>query len=89
MNDKHNIKSLLTELLQLYVSLPLGKQKNDLSVVVSMMKSDRTELKTILLYIQGMIDNAQSVKGSDKTLREMNVNFWKHILSIFIKYLNF
>lgn len=89
MNDKHNIKSLLTELLQLYVSLPLGKQKNDLSVVISMMKSDRTELKTILLYIQGMIDNAQSVKGSDKTLREMNVNFWKHILSIFIKYLNF
>lgn len=88
MNDKFNIKSLLTELLQFYVSLPLGKQKSDLAVVISMLKSEKTELKTVLLYIQGMIDNANSVKGADKTLREVNVVFWKHVLRIFLKYLN-
>lgn len=88
MNDKFNIKSLLTELLQFYVSLPLGKQKSDLAVVISMLKSEKTELKTVLLYIQGMIDNANSVKGVDKTIREVNVVFWKHVLRIFLKYLN-
>lgn len=87
MSNKHNIKSLLTELFQFYVSVPDGKEKRDLDKIISMINVGKADLKTILLIINGHIESAKSTKGDNKTLREKNIQFWSYVLNIFVKYL--
>jgi len=85
--SNHNIKSLLTELLQFFVSLPNSKEKMELNIIINMITNSSADLKKILLIIQGNIDKHKSATGDNKTLREKNILFWNHILSIFTKYL--
>ena len=87
MANKQSIKGLLTELFQFYVSVPEGRERNELDRIISMINIGNTSLKTILLIIQGKIDKAKSVTGDNKTTREKNVQFWSFILNIFTKHL--
>lgn len=79
-------KHLLTDLFEFFVSLPDSKEKRQLNQIISMIKSG-SDLKIILLKIQGNIDKQRLPKGSDITIREKNIKFWEFVLSLFTKHL--
>jgi hypothetical protein len=83
MNNKHNIKSLLTELMQFFVSIPESKEKHDLDNIIHMLMIGHVNLKDILESIQGNIDRP----NKDVTLREKNIKLWEHVKTIFVRYL--
>jgi hypothetical protein len=85
--SKYNIKSLLTELFQFYVSIPNGNDKHELDRIIQMINLRNVDLKKILLTINGNIEKAKSVKGSNKTQRDNTIQIWSYVLSIFTKYL--
>ena len=87
MANKSNIKTLLTELFQFFVSLPQGRERQELDRIISMINLGNVDLKKILLIINGHIEKEKSTQGSNKTLREKNVQFWMHVMSIFTKHL--
>jgi hypothetical protein len=83
MNNKHNIKSLLTELMQFFVSIPESKEKHNLDNIIHMLMIGHVNLKDILESIQVNIDRP----NKDVTLREKNIKLWEHVKTIFVRYL--
>ena len=73
-NNKQNITALFTELMQFYVSLPNSKEKHELDIFITMMKSSKLDLKTLLSIVQ-----------SNTTKEKKQV--WVYVLSLFTKYL--
>ena len=87
MKTKKDIKELISELFQLFVSLPTSKEKIEVEKIIHMISSGTSDIKYILLFIQGKIDLQKSTKNKDATVREQNIKFWNYVLSIFTKHL--
>jgi hypothetical protein len=82
--SKHNIKALLTELFQFYVSIPESREKHELDRILTMIKLGHSDLKSILLIINKNLEKSKTLKVSE---RDKSIQIWSYVFSIFSKYL--
>lgn len=88
MSNDHvdNIKTMIKELSEIYLSLPESKIKNEFSAILFMLRRN-APLKNIILKINHFIEKTESPSYSNATQREIDKLFWEHILKKIINYI--
>jgi len=84
MATKTDIKGLIEELFQLYVTIPANMSyKKHLATVISDVKNN-IPLRNILLNIQSKIESTKNPQHQSATKRESDTKFWEYVLKIFV-----